>query len=155
VENKRIVYITIACLLAVTILALVYPATKETDKSKVVRLVLEDWINVTDARGYPIEGSLLIVETPILSDVNLPSEIDGLHVILITMEQVKAPEESLGYNAILFGNITLISDSKAFIQFWTHYGYYWPHLWNTSYSYSLEKRSGIWVITSFGGITLV
>ena len=142
---RRIICVAIVCLLSITVLALVYSKhTEFEEKSKLVRLVLEERM-----KSDPVEGSLLIVETPLISNLDLPSDVGGVQVMLITMDQLKAQgRSSTSIHAILFTNITLIDSLNGFIYFSTYYGSYWPDIWNQKWEFYFKKILGVWVIDS-------
>ena len=148
---RKIILITVILLLSITTLASINNHKIEAeDKSELVRLVLEERM-----RSDPVEGSLLVVNSPQLDGVNLPQFIGNVPVMLITMDQLKAwGTNPVSIHALLFTNVSA-NALTGNVNISTYYNSYFPGYWNAGGSYYFVNLFGAWVISSKEMVQLV
>jgi hypothetical protein len=147
---NRITLITIILLVSITAYATInIRPIQPGDKTELVKLVLEDVMKID-----PVEGSLLIIQTPILNDIDLQKDVNGVPVMFITMAQLEAWEtNSVSIHAIYFTKIS-VDNLSGHVEFRNYYNSYWPG-WNGFGSYDFISELGKWIIYSKSNTALV
>jgi hypothetical protein len=136
---------TAILLLSITFVGVFNPNQQDANKSKIVSALLD-----YRARKFGLQHTILVINSRLISNVELPQEIDGAPVSKIGMLQLISNatqhyDDDVRY-AIIFTNIT-ITDSRCNVNYLSGYNNYYPGF-NSDGNYTLVKINGAWSVES-------
>jgi hypothetical protein len=132
-------------LLSIILVGIFNQNQQDVDKSKIVSALLE-----YREKKFGLQRTILVVNSRLISNVELPQEIDGVPVSKIGMLQLISNatqhyDDDVRY-AIIFTNIT-ITGSRCIVTYLSGYNSYFPDF-NSAGNYILIRINGVWSVES-------
>jgi hypothetical protein len=146
-------YMLLGSAIIILIVALGASYTLRPDDAEKIQLVT---LALWDRVGYnPGIHTILVVNNSLISGVNLPPDINGRPVRLVTKSWLKAQGGNITtYHAIEFSEIKFVNFWEGEVAYHTDYGSYWSHLYNEWSQCAIKRGLCGWYIESKTGIRL-